>query len=209
MESIGPGAVASPRARPRFDLVVVAASSGGLEALLAIFSSLSADFPIPIAVVLHRSLQAPETLTNLLGTHTRLKVKTAAPGETPRAGTIYVAPPSRHLVLAEDRTFAFQPVHFVHHTQSAADPLFLSAAAVLGDRVVAVVLSGGDVDGAAGASAIGAAGGVVLAQNQATAKSFSMPAATIATGHVDAVLPPARIATALVGLALTGGLAER
>jgi two-component system CheB/CheR fusion protein len=71
---------------------------------------------------------------------------------------------------------------------------------------VAVVLSGGDVGGAAGARAIGTGGGVVLAQDQATAKSFSKPAATIATGPVDAVLPPARIATALVSLALTGGL---
>jgi two-component system chemotaxis response regulator CheB len=206
---LGPGAVVSPRTRPQFDLVVVAASSGGLEALLAIFSGLPAEFPIPIAVVLHRSLQVPEILATLLGSHTRLRVKTAAPGETPHAGTIYVAPPHRHLVLAQDRTFAFQHVHLVHHTQSAADPLFLSAASVLGDRVVAVVLSGGDVDGAAGASAIGVAGGVVLAQNQATAKSFSMPAATIATGHVDAVLPPGGIATALVSLALTGGLTER
>ena len=146
--------------------------------------------------------------TALATSRTPLRVKTAAPGETPRAGTIYVAPPHRHLVLAENRTFAFQHVHFVHHTQSAADPLFLSAASVYGDRAVAVVLSGGDVDGAAGAGAIGAAGGVVLAQNQSTSKSFSMPAATIATGHVDAVLPPTEIATALKSLALTGGLPE-
>lgn len=205
----GTGAVASPRTRTPFDLVVVAASSGGLEALIAVFSSLPAEFPIPIAVVLHRSLQVPEMLATLLGSHTPLRVKTAAPGEIPRAGTIYVAPPHRHLVLAENRTFAFQHVHLVHHTSSAADPLFLSAASVYRDRVVAVVLSGGDVDGAAGAGAIGAAGGVVLAQNQATSKSFSMPAATIATGHVDAVLPPGGIATALKSLALTGGLTER
>jgi two-component system, chemotaxis family, protein-glutamate methylesterase/glutaminase len=205
----GTGAVASLRMRPPFDLVVVAASSGGLEALMAIFSSLPAEFPIPIAVVLHRSLQVPEMLATVLGRRTPLRVKTAAPDETPRAGTIYVAPPHRHLVLAENRTFAFQHEHLVHHTPSAADPLFLSAASVYRDRVVGVVLSGGDVDGAAGASAIGAAGGVVLAQNQATSKSFSMPAATIATGHVDAVLPPGGIATALKSLALTGGLTER
>jgi two-component system chemotaxis response regulator CheB len=205
---ISTGAVAPLRTRTPFDLVVVAASAGGLEALIAVFSSLPAEFPIPIAVVLHRSLQAPEMLATLLGSRTPLRVKTAAPGETPRAGTIYVAPPHRHLVLAENRTFAFQHVHFVHHTPSAADPLFLSAASVYRDRVVAVVLSGGNVDGAAGARAIGAAGGVVLAQNQATSKSFSMPAATIATGHVDAVFPPGEIATALRSLALTGELTQ-
>ena len=203
---IDTGAVVPLRTRTPFDLVVVAASAGGFEALLAIFSRLPAEFSIPIAVVLHRSHQAPEMLATLLAGHTSLRVKTAVPGETPQAGTIYVAPPDRHLVLAENRTFAFQHEHYVHHTQSAADPLFLSAASVYSSRVVAVVLSGGDVDGAAGASAIGVAGGVVLAQNQATSKSFSMPAATIATGHVDAVLPPGGIATALMSLALTGGL---
>jgi two-component system chemotaxis response regulator CheB len=203
---IGTGVLAPLGTRTPFDLVVVAASSGGLEALIAVFSSLPVDFSIPIAVVLHRSLQAPEMLATLLGSHTPLRVKTAAPGETPRAGTIYIAPPHRHLVLAENRTFAFQHVHLVHHTPSAADPLFLSAASVYRDRVVAVVLSGGDVDGAAGATAIGDAGGVVLAQNQATSRAFSMPAATIATGHVDAVLAPGQIAIALKSLALTGVL---
>jgi two-component system, chemotaxis family, protein-glutamate methylesterase/glutaminase len=173
---------------------------------MAIFSGLPAGFPIPIAVVLHRSLHAPEILATLLGSRTALRVKTAAPGETPHGGTIYVAPPHRHLVLTDHGAFTFLHAHLVHHTQSAADPLFLSAASVYRDRVVAVVLSGGDVDGAAGASAVGVAGGVVLVQNEATSKSFSMPAASIATGHVDAVLPPGDIAAALISLAQTGGL---
>jgi two-component system, chemotaxis family, protein-glutamate methylesterase/glutaminase len=202
----GNGAFVTGRARPPFDLIVVAASLGGLEALVAIFSRLPADYPLPIAVVLHRSLQVPEMLATVLSTRTPLRVKTAVPGEGPLAGTIYVAPPDRHLVLTKNRTFALTNGHLVHHTRSAADPLFLSAASVYCDRVVAVVLSGGDVDGAAGADAVGVAGGVVLAQDQATSRSFSMPAAAIATGHVDAVLTPGGIATALISLASTGAL---
>jgi two-component system, chemotaxis family, protein-glutamate methylesterase/glutaminase len=202
----GTGAVVPRRSHPPFDLIVVAASSGGLEALKAIFSGLPAEFPVPIAVVLHRSLQVPEILVELLRARTPLRVKTAVPGERPRAGTIYVAPPDRHLVLTANRTFALRGGSLVHHTHSAADPLFASAASVYRDRVVAVVLSGGDVDGAAGAGAVGVAGGVVLVQDQATSRSFSMPAATIATGQVDAVLPPLGIATALISLARTGCL---
>lgn len=202
----GQGVVASPPAHRPFQLIVIAASSGGLEGLLSICSGLPADFPVPIAVVLHRTLQLPEILVHLLRRRTPLQVKTAVAGERPRAGTVYVAPPNRHLVVTRNRTFALRGGRLVHHTQSAADPLFASAASVYGDRVVAIVLSGGDVDGAAGAGAIGVAGGVVLVQNQATAKSFSMPAATIATGHVDAVLPPGGIATALISLARRGSL---
>jgi two-component system chemotaxis response regulator CheB len=202
----GMGAVVPRRPRPPFDLIVVAASSGGLEALGAIFSGLPADFPIPIAVVLHRTLQLPEILVDLLRARTPLRVKTAVPGERPRAGTIYVAPPDRHLVLTANRTFALRGGSLVHHTHSAADPLFASAASVYRDRVVAVVLSGGDVDGAAGAGAVGVAGGVVLVQDEATSRTFSMPAAAIATGQVDAVLPPGGIAAALISLAGSGFL---
>jgi len=89
----GTGAVAPRRSHHPFDLIVFAASSGGFEALEAIFSRLPADFPVPIAVVLHRTLQVPEILVDLLRTRTALRVKTAVPGERPRAGTIYVAPP--------------------------------------------------------------------------------------------------------------------
>jgi two-component system, chemotaxis family, protein-glutamate methylesterase/glutaminase len=202
----GTGAVVPRRSHHPFDLIVVAASSGGFEALEAIFSRLPAEFPVPIAVVLHRTLQVPEILVDLLRARTPLRVKTAVPGERPRAGTIYVAPPDRHLVLTANRTFALRGGSLVHHTHSAADPLFASAASVYRDRVVAVVLSGGNVDGAAGAGAISVAGGVVLVQDQATSRSFSMLAATIATGQVDAVLPPLGIATALISLAGTGCL---
>lgn len=69
---------------------------------------------------------------------------------------------------------------------------------------MAVVLSGGERDGAAGARAIGIAGGFVMAQNEATSRDFSTPSATIATGQVDAVLTVGDIAAALVSLVLTG-----
>ena len=200
------GAVVPRRSHPPFDLIVVAASSGGLEALGGDLLRAPRGSPVPIAVVLHRTLQLPEILVDLLRARTPLRVKTAVPGERPRAGTIYVAPPDRHLVLTANRTFGLRVENLVHHTHSAADPLFASAASVYRDRVVAVVLSGGDVDGAAGAGAVGVAGGVVLVQDQATSKSFSMPAATIATGQVDAGLPPPGIATALISLAGTGCL---
>jgi two-component system chemotaxis response regulator CheB len=188
---------------PCFDLIVVAASAGGLEALLEIVPSLPVDFPVPIAVVVHRSLQAPEMLATVLGRRTSLEVRTAAAGETPRAGTVYVAPPDRHLVVTPDRTFALQHGQRVQHTHSAADPLFLSAALVYGDRAMAIVLSGGQSDGAAGARAIGDAGGFVLVQNEATSRVFSMPSAAIATGQVEAVLPVGDIAAALVSLVWT------
>ena len=82
----------------------------------------------------------------------------------------------------------------------------ISAAEVYRERVIAVVLTGGAGDAAEGARAVGLAGGIVLAQNEATSQVFSMPRATIATGHADAVLALDEIGPALIRLVRTGSL---
>jgi two-component system chemotaxis response regulator CheB len=145
-------------------------------------------------------------LAQVLGRRTKLKVRTAKAGETPAAGTIYLAPPDRHLTVTRDRTFELTDGALIHHTHSAADPLFLSAAEVYGSRVVAIVLTGGAGDAAEGARAVGLAGGIVIAQNEATSQVFSMPRATIATGQADTVLGIDEIGPALSRLVETGRL---
>lgn len=187
-----------------FDLVVIAASAGGVEALTAVCSALPAEFPVPLVVVQHRSLRLPHMLAEILGRRTALRVKTAEAGETPRAGTVYVNPPGLHLTVTPERTFALTEGARINGTHSAADPLFVSSAEVYGDRVVAVVLSGGLGDGAEGARAVGLAGGIVIAQDAATSQVFSMPQATIATGHADAVLAIGDIGPAMIRLMETG-----
>jgi two-component system chemotaxis response regulator CheB len=189
-----------------FDLIVVAASAGGVDALGTVFARLPPQFPVPLAVVQHRSMQFPNMLSQVLNRHSQLRVKTAEAGETPQPGTIYLAPPDRHLSITADGSFALTEGALIHHTHSAADPLFRSAAEVHRDRVIAVVLTGGLGDGAEGARAVGLAGGIVLAQNEATSQVFSMPKATIATGHADAVLAIEEIGPALVRLVETGSL---
>jgi two-component system chemotaxis response regulator CheB len=189
-----------------FDLIVVAASAGGVDALATIFARLPPQFPVPLAVVQHRSMQFPNMLSQVLSRHSRLRVKTAEVGETPQPGSIYLAPPDRHLSIAADGSFRLTEGVLIHHTHSAADPLFRSAAEVHRDRVIAVVLTGGLGDAAEGARAVGLAGGIVLAQNEATSQVFSMPKATIATGHADAVLAIEEIGPALVRLVETGSL---
>ena len=189
-----------------FELVVIGASAGGVQALLTLFSGLPSDFPVPVAVVLHRSARTPNLLAEILGRRTALTVRTATAGETPRAGTIYVAPPDQHLTVTPERTFALDDGGRINHMLSAADPLFVSAARVYRDRVVAIVLTGGAGDGAEGARAVGLAGGIVIAQDEATSQMFSMPRATIATGHADSVLGIEEIGPALMRLADTGSL---
>jgi two-component system, chemotaxis family, protein-glutamate methylesterase/glutaminase len=189
-----------------FDIVVLAGSAGGLDALTTVLSSLPGDFPIPVAVVLHRSSQGPNLLADVLSRHTTLRVTQAKAGELLRPGTVYLAPSDLHLSVTPARTFALTGGGRQSYVLSSADPLFLSVARVYAERVVAVVLSGSGHDGAEGARAVGRVGGRVLVQDEATAQAFGMPAAAIATGEVDAVLPLGAIGPALLQLAITGQL---
>jgi two-component system, chemotaxis family, protein-glutamate methylesterase/glutaminase len=184
-----------------FDIVVLAGSAGGLDALTAVLSSLPRDFPIPVAVT-----QGPNLLADILSRHTALRVTQAKAGERLQSGTVYLAPSDLHLSVTPAHIFALSGGGRQSYVLSSADPLFLSVARVYAERVVAVVLSGYGQDGAEGARAVGRAGGTVLVQDEATAQAFGMPSAAIETGEVDAVLPLSAIGPALVQLAITGQL---
>ena len=184
-----------------YDLVAIVASSGGVKAMEAILEALPADFPIPIALVQHRSTDEPNLLARVLGRHSKLTVKLADDGEELQPGTVYVAVPTLHLIVSDNRTLRLVDGHKIRRVLSAGNPLFESAAARLGSRVIGVVLTGYDRDGTDGVQAIHQAGGVVLAQDNATSRAFDMPRSAIETGAVDAILPLEAIGPALVMLA--------
>jgi len=196
-----------PPASPHFDLVVLAGSAGGLAAVSAVLRALPSDWSVPIAVLLHRSVQQPNLLPHVLAGRTSLRVKLVETGDVMRAGTVYVARPDLHLVLQPDRTFACHDGARIEHLLSSADPLLYSAAQVLGPRLLAVVLTGGGHDGARGVLEVHDRGGTVIAQDRATSQAFGMPSSAIATGGVTYTLPLERIPTALSELVRTGRLA--
>jgi two-component system chemotaxis response regulator CheB len=182
-------------------LVVIAASAGGVQALQKVLSGLPRDFPLPIAIVQHRTGNPPNLLARVLGRHTALTVKTAEDGESMRAGTVYLAPPREHLVVRPDESLALINGPKIRHVHSSANPLFASAAEVYGDGVIAVVLTGGDRDATDGVQTVRQHGGIVIAQDEATSAIFGMPRSAIETGAVHAILPLPQIAPALLRLA--------
>jgi two-component system chemotaxis response regulator CheB len=185
---------------PAFDLVVIAASAGGVQALQHVLSSLPADFPAPICIVQHRSTHKPDLLPLVLGRSTRLTVKRSEPGERMEPGTVYLAPMDAHLVVNPDRTLAMRDGTRIRHVRSSANPLFITAAQATGKGTIGVVLTGGDSDATDGVQAIKQEGGLVIAQDRATAQNFGMPGSAIRTGAVDYVLPLSLIGPALVDL---------
>jgi two-component system chemotaxis response regulator CheB len=191
---------------PAFDVVVIVASLGGPEAIREVLSSLTADFPSAFLVVQHRTPRAQDLTVELLRRRVPLTTRLATEGDLPRPSTVYVMPVDRELVLGADGALTVlagrqRPGRF-------AVPLVASVARHYGPRAIGMVLSGSNDDGAAGMVALKRSGGRILAQDRASARCFTMPAAAIATGCVDLVLPVTRLGPALVSLVLWPGAAE-
>jgi two-component system chemotaxis response regulator CheB len=185
--------------RTPYGLVAIAASAGGIPALQRLLSTLPPAFPAPVAVVLHRTRRQEDLLPLVLGRSSALPVRRVEPGRPKQAGTVYIAPPDAHLIVAPDRRFDLMGGRRIRHVLSSANPLLTTAAEVLGP-VIGVVLTGMGRDATDGVQAVKQAGGVVIAQDEATSEWFSMPQSAIATGAVDYVLPLDRIGAKLVEL---------
>lgn len=183
-----------------FELVALAASAGGLKALSRVVSELPVDFSAAIVVVQHLAPHHPSALVDILSRRTVLPVQFVKSNEYLCSGVIYIGPPNYHTLVNPDGTFALVQTKRVNFVRPSADRLFESVAANYGERAIAVVLTGTGKDGAHGVEAIKQHGGVVIAQDEATAEYFGMPDAAIQTGMVDFVLPLAEIAAKLIAL---------
>lgn len=171
------------------DAVVIGCSSGGVAALERILPGLTADFPVPVVVVVHMGAEGMNMLPELLMRHSRLPVVEAGELAAVAPGFVYVAPPGYHLLIEEDFTFSLSVDAKVSYSRPSIDVLFESAADAYGERLIGIILTGANSDGSQGLRAINAAGGLCLAQEPATAEARDMPLAAIATGVVDHVVP--------------------
>ncbi|MHB9026699.1 MAG: chemotaxis protein CheB [Armatimonadota bacterium] len=185
-----------------FQIVALAASAGGITALMQVLSELPAEFSAPVLVLQHLDPRHKSLIAEILGRRTRLRVKEAEAGDQLTPGTIYTAPPDRHLLVEPDDTLALTRTELVHFVRPSADLLFESVAARFGPGAIAVVLTGMGSDGAMGVSAIKKRGGTVIVQDEASSEFFGMPGAAIKTGDVDFILPLAEIAPALIKLVM-------
>ena len=189
---------------PNFDIVAVAASAGGLTALIEVLTDLPADFKAAIVIVQHLDPRHPSLMAEILSRRTVLKVIQASEGDKLTPGTVYIAPPNNHLLVNGDGKVSLSQSEMVHFLRPSADLLFESVAASYQARAIAVVLTGTGTDGAMGVEAIKKMGGTVIVQDAKTAEFPGMPAAAIKTGNVDFILPLAEISLALRTLIMPG-----
>jgi two-component system chemotaxis response regulator CheB len=155
-------------------LVVIGASSGGIEALTTLVRVMPANVGAAICVVNHTAPDAPAILHQILARAGTLPATLAKTGDRLRHGHVYVAPPDHHLLI-EPGVLCLSRGPRENRFRPAIDPLFRSAAQVYGPRVIGVVLTGNLDDGAAGLWAIRQLGGIAVVQDPATAMYSSMP----------------------------------
>ncbi len=194
----------TPASVPAFDVVAIAASAGGLNAISTVLSSLPSDFPATIVVVQHLDPRHRSLMAEILNRNTSLRVKQAEDNEKIRPATVYIAPPDRHLLVNSDGTLALSQSELVHFVRPSADLLFESVAGSHKDRAIAVVLTGTGSDGSMGVQAIKKMGGTVICQSIESAEFTGMPLAAMQSKCVDFSLPLDEIAAALVTLVMKG-----
>jgi len=167
-----------------YEAIVIGVSAGGLFALSGILDELPVDFPLPVVVVQHRSKEERTLLEDVLQSKCKIKVKQADEKEKIERGVVYIAPAGYHLLIEKDHSFSLSCDAPVNFSRPSIDVLFETAAEAYEDKLIGVILTGANRDGAAGIQAIKRKGGITVAQDPANALFPNMPRAAIDTGCV-------------------------
>jgi len=182
-----------------FHVVGIGASAGGLEPLERLFSHLPADTGMAFVVLQHLSPDFKSLMGELLARRTSMSVRLAEHEMPVEPDTVYLLPPMKEMIIKERRLLLSDKDP--RHGLSLPIDLFLrSLAQDVGERAIAVILSGSGSDGSRGIQDISRAGGIVFCESPDTAQFNGMPVSAMHTGIVDQVLRPEEIAIAVAAL---------
>jgi len=181
----------------KFPMIAVAASTGGPAAVTRVIAGLPGDLPAAVFLVLHMPATFTKQFTVQLAEVSALPVKEAETNDTPQPGTIYLCPGSHHLRLSLGGKISLDSGARIDGYRPCADVAFETIAAYARALTVGVVMTGMGNDAAKGAKAVKAAGGYVIAQDEATSMIFGMPAEAIQAGAVDEVVALDNISAAI------------
>ena len=160
-----------------YQLLIIGGSTGSVEVLLDFIPGLPENFPLPVIIVVHRKANEQNLLSDILDKRANLKVKEADEKEKIEAGTVYVAPGDYHLLIEKDKSFSLDYSEKIAHSRPSIDLTFMQAAKVYQDKVIGILLTGANEDGAEGLKAIADNGGFTMVQDPAEAEVKIMPQA--------------------------------
>lgn len=183
----------------KFEIIVIGASLGGLNALKVILEGLPKNLPLVVAIAQHRHKSSKGELVDFLQRQCLLPVVEAEDKQAIVPGQVYLAPADYHL-LVEKSHFALSTEAPVSYARPSIDVLFESAADAYGDGVIGVILTGSNHDGSQGLAKVKAYGGLTIVQEPETAESRIMPDAAISAVGTAKILPLPQIAPFLVNV---------
>lgn len=172
----------------KFTLLVIGGSAGALVTVLDIIALLKDTSALSVVVVLHRKQSSEDTLVELLSTRTRFLVKEIDDKDELQPGCIYVAPAEYHVLLEKDRTLSLDASEKVNFSRPSIDVTFESAAEVMGEQLMCVLLSGANADGVAGLAAAHKMGAFVVVQDPSDSEFPVMPQHAVEQVTVDMLL---------------------
>jgi two-component system chemotaxis response regulator CheB len=187
------------------DIVVIGISTGGPQTLKALIPKLPADFPVPIAIVLHMPVGYTDLYAKRLNDMSRLNVSEAQEGDVLRKGRVLLAPAGHHMTLVKNPEGAVvthldsRPFDTLH--RPSVDVLFRSAAEVFGSRVLGVVMTGMGDDGREGARIIKSNGGLIFAEAEESCVVYGMPRSVVEAGLANRVMPLDQMSGTIAGVA--------
>jgi two-component system chemotaxis response regulator CheB len=187
-------------AKREIGAVVIGGSAGGLEAMLRMLSTLPRDFRLPLIALLHLPGDGDSKLADVFRARLAIPVEEAVDKARIAPGTLYIAPGGYHLLVEQDYSLALSCEAPVHHSRPSIDVLMESAADAWGERLMGVVLTGANDDGADGLARIGEMGGLTVVQDPLEAAMATMPRAAIRRRAPDLVLTLDRIHALLIEL---------
>jgi two-component system chemotaxis response regulator CheB len=176
--------MADPTIEAEPPVIALVCSAGGLEALIEVLNPLGPTLPAAIIVLQHQIPTHSSRLAAILGRQCLLTVRDATNDDVLEAGHVLVVPPGRHALVTVAGRVALIKSDGVPPYRPSADLLFTSLALSAPRRSIAVILSGAGNDGATGATALHAFGGVVIAASRESSRNFGMPGAAIGRDEI-------------------------
>jgi two-component system chemotaxis response regulator CheB len=173
---------------------MIVASTGGPQAILTLLRGLGAGLTVPVLIVQHINEGFADGMATWLSSSSPLPVRIAQHGDMPSAGGVYLAPGNRHLLVTRRGSLALSNAPPAGGFRPSGNLLFESGSEYYGAGSVGVLLTGMGDDGALGLAKLRDAGAVTIAQDEASSVVYGMPAAAVALGAVDQVLPLTKIA---------------
>jgi two-component system chemotaxis response regulator CheB len=179
------------------DAIVIGASAGGVEALSVLLPAMPAALAAAVFIVLHLPRERRSLLPEIFASRCALPVREAEDKMRVEPGTVYFAPPDYHLLLDKGPQLALSVDELVHFSRPSIDVLFESAADLYAERLLGIILTGGNEDGSAGLAAVHRAGGVTIVQEPASAQMPHMVLSALKRAPPDFLLPLDEIAVLL------------